>query len=247
MRSFARWAAFPMLALLAAGCEGNRPVASTATANVNRAAAPAAAEDKDAVIAALRNDAKPAADSGVGALPPGHPPIDGPAAMPPPRKAPPGPAVNVSFDAPEGWQSETPANAMRKYQFKIPASSAEGEPADVVVFYFGPGEGGGTQANLDRWRGQFRDAEGNPLSADAAKTERFKAGEWDVVLIEMAGTFASGMPGMGPTTDKSGYRMIGGVVEAPGGSYFIKATGPDATIQQHRDSIMRFILSAKPA
>jgi hypothetical protein len=245
MRTLARRAVVSMFALMAAGCDGNRPAAPAVSQNANRPAA-VSADDKDAVIAALRDEGKPAADSGLSALPPGHPPIDGPA-MPPPRKAPPGPAVQVTFEAPDSWQSETPANAMRKYQYKLPAAEGDSEPGEVVVFYFGPGEGGGTQANLDRWRGQFKDAAGNPLPADATKAERFKAGEWDAVLIELAGTFAAGMPGMGPTTDKPGFRMIGGVVEAPGGSYFVKATGPDATIQQHHDAIVKFILSARPA
>ena len=250
MRKLAVAALAATMTLLSAACDGNSTGGASSTSETAANSAPtASAADEAAVIAALRKDAapRPAAPSGDDALPPGHPPIDGAPMAMPRSAAPAGPAVEVRFTAPEQWVSEPPANAFRKAQYKIPAVEGDAEPAEVVIFYFGPGQGGGTAANISRWRDQFRDADGNALPDDAMKSERFKASDWNVVLVEVAGTYAAGMPGMGPGTPKPNYRMIGGVVEVPSGSYFIKATGPDATISQNRDAITEYILSAKPA
>jgi hypothetical protein len=39
---------------------------------------------------------------------------------------------------------------MRVAQYQLPAAEGDTEAASLVVFYFGAGEGGSVQANLDR-------------------------------------------------------------------------------------------------
>lgn len=241
------------LTMAISACDADRPP----TAAVSSSATAAKPQDEAAVIAALRGDAQPGGAARSGAaptsasslLPPGHPPIDGSAGPTAAPAAPSGPPVAVKFDAPESWTTQPPANSFRKAQYSIAPVEPDKDASEVVVFYFGPGQGGSTAANLNRWRDQFSDGSGNKLPADAMKMERFRASDWDVVLVEVAGTFDVSMPGMsgGDGAKRANYRLIGGVVEVPGGSYFVKATGPDATIQKHRDEISKFILSAKPA
>ena len=74
---------------------------------------------------------------------------------------------------------------MRKAQLKV--GSGE-KSAEVVFFYFGEGNGGGTKANVDRWLGQFQD-KSNP------KVEDVRVGKHTVTHVQVEGTYMSGMPG----------------------------------------------------
>ncbi len=85
-------------------------------------------------------------------LPPGHPSTS--------PQVPAGASkAGLTWDKPEGWVEETPSSSMRRAQYRVPAESGDGE---CVVFYFGPGQGGGAQANADRWAGQFEQPDGRP-------------------------------------------------------------------------------------
>jgi hypothetical protein len=132
-----------------------------------------------------------------------------------------------SFERPADWKWEVPGSSMRKAQLSVPGGEAG--PADVVFFHFGPGEGGGLQANVDRWFAQF----GNSNTAQ----REVAVGETRIVFVEAEGTFQSGMPG-GPTTPLDNHALRGAIIEdAEGGDVFVKMTGPAAVV---RDAALRF-------
>jgi len=54
---------------------------------------------------------------------------------------------------------------MRKATYRVPAK--DGEDAEMAVFYF-KGEGGSTEANIQRWIGQFPDAKPSEVKRIAA-------------------------------------------------------------------------------
>jgi hypothetical protein len=143
----------------------------------------------------------------------------------------------IQFDIPSSWQSEPPATNMRVAQASIPGS---GGPGDLVVFYFGPGGGGGVEANIQRWIGQMDAAPGsNP------KAETFEANGYKVTWIDVAGTLKPSNMGTGPTTEQPGSRLLGAVVEGAGGPWFFKATGPDATLSAERDNFLKMLHSVR--
>ena len=61
-----------------------------------------------------------------------------------------------SFSRPSSWGWVVPTSSMRKAQLEV--SGANQSKADVTFFHFGPGQGGGVKANVDRWFGQFQNA-----------------------------------------------------------------------------------------
>lgn len=227
---------------------------SQSNTNGSKPAAPAAntsqpsSEDLSALRTMVKGDEKPAADSSTAALPPGHPPIPGRGASGSGAVAPP-PAASASdlkFEAPVDWKPVPPPSAMRKAQYAIPHVEGDSEDGEVVLFYFGPGEGGATADNLARWRGQFTTADGGALPADASKEEKLDAGGLKVTLLDVSGRFAPGaMPGMQATGPRDNYRMLAAVIETPHGPWFVKVTGPANTIEKNRDAIRTFITSAK--
>jgi hypothetical protein len=181
-------------------------------------------------------------------LPEGHPPISQSAVPREPRRPVQTDAVsNLKFDAPGDWKPQTPRSTMRKAQYVLPRTEGDAEDGELVVYYFGPGEGGNVVDNLERWRGQFTQADGSPLPDDAVREERFETSGLKVALLDVSGRYAPGaMPGMPETGPRDGFRMYAAVIETSGGPWFVKATGPARTMDQQREAVRTFLSSAKP-
>ncbi|MBL8879254.1 MAG: hypothetical protein JNG88_09060 [Phycisphaerales bacterium] len=200
-------------------------------------------EDLNALRSMVKNDEKPGTAAG---LPPGHPPISGGDAPKPAAAARPSATSDLKFDAPMDWKPVPPRSAMRKAQYAIPKAEGDGEDAEVLIFYFGPGEGGRTADNLARWRGQFTTSDGKPLPDDAGKEEKLEAGGHKVSILDVTGRYAPGaMPGAPDTGPRDNFRMIAAVIETPSGPWFVKVTGPAKTMEANREAIRKFVTTAQ--
>jgi hypothetical protein len=149
-------------------------------------------------------------------------------------------ANGIAWTAPSGWVKEQPASQMRAAQYRIPSGTQGVKDGELAVFFFGSGQGGQTQANLERWAGQFKQDDGSdPMSK--AKTENFATSTGlKVTTIALNGHYQSGGMG-GPSYDEPGWRLFGAVVEGPGGPWFFKTVGPEAVIQQHHDEMITLL------
>jgi hypothetical protein len=125
----------------------------------------------------------------------------------------------LTFQRPEKWEWIPSTSPMRKAQLRIPNASSD--PGEVVFFHFGPSNGGGTQANIDRWFRQFREGR----EAIKARTEEAKAGDSKVTYVFAEGTYMSGMPGT-QQVPMPGYGLVGAIIEDPAGHVFVRMTGP---------------------
>lgn len=140
----------------------------------------------------------------------------------PATPAPPVSAGGIAWTLPARWAAGA-GSAMRVATYAVPAAKGS-QAGECAVFFFGPGQGGGVDDNVARWAKQF---EGTPKPA--SRTTRVAG--LRVTRAEVAGTYlAPGGPMMQSTGKKSGYRLLGAIVEAPGGNVFFKLTGPAATI-----------------
>ena len=116
---------------------------------------------------------------------------------------------------------------MRAATYPVSPVAGDKEGAECVVYFFGLGQGGSVQANLDRWQGQFKAPGGKPA---VAKVNRITIHGLPVTTIDVAGEY-SGMGG--PTASAAavtGYRLLGAIIENAGGNVFIKFTGPTKTM-----------------
>lgn len=137
-------------------------------------------------------------------------------------------AAGLRFTVPKEWSRVPAPSDVRAAQFQIPLAGNDPEDAELVLFYFGQGKGGGVQDNLDRWYGQFSEPDGRPARDAAVLTIKTING-LRVTSVDLAGTYT----GLGPgATPKPAYRMLAAVVEGPAGPWFFKAVGPHATISQ---------------
>ena len=77
-------------------------------------------------------------------------------------------AAGLRWTAPASWKAEA-ARPMRAATYSIPLAAGDQGIAECVVNYFGPGQGGGVEANIERWRGQVLGADGKPATAKIDK------------------------------------------------------------------------------
>ena len=132
---------------------------------------------------------------------------------------------------------------MRVAQYRLPRAEGDTENGSVVLYYFGQGQGGSTAANIERWVGQMKQADGGP-SKTVAKEERFEVNGLKVTTVDVAGTYvAETSPGSGTFENKPGYRLLAAVVETPNGSYFVKLLGPEKTVARWNESFLGFVKS----
>jgi hypothetical protein len=178
-------------------------------------------------------------------LPAGHPPIE--AAEPQTGDAQYLTFVaGVAWSVPSGWvaQGERP---MRAATYVMPLSSGDEGTAECAVYYFGAGQGGGIQDNIDRWVGQIQQPDGSP-STDKAKTEKMSIGGFDVTTVDVSGTYVASMgPRSSTNKELPGYRMLAAIVEGPEGPVFFKVTGPEASIAAQKSEYDALLASLRSA
>src|ERR1044071_8092609 len=148
----------------------------------------------------------------------------------------------LRFTVPNGWEEEPRSSSMRVAQYKLPKAPGDAEDASLVLYYFGPGQGGSTAANIDRWIGQMKQEDGS--AAKGAKDEHLVANGLKVTTVDVSGTYvAETAPGSGTFNNKPAYRLRAAVVEIPNGSDFVKLVGPEKTVTQWNDSFLTYIKS----
>ena len=182
----------------------------------------------------------PAPDAGLGPISSrGTTPDGGAPTAPPSGEA----AVEngkLQFDLPKAWTSETPGSSMRLAQASIPGAAGAGE---LGVFYFGAGQGGSIDANLQRWTDQMEAGPGTPKPARGTLESHGLKVTW----VDVHGTLKPSSMGMGPSSPVTDARLLGAVVEGPGGPWFFKATGPDKTLAPQRDAFFAMLKSVRTA
>jgi hypothetical protein len=180
-------------------------------------------------------------------LPPDHPPIDGTGSPHGMQNAmagmqggmqnaqsPVGPAADeapaITWKVPPAWQTAPNPSAMRIATYHPSANT------DVSVSR----AGGSSDANIERWLGQFDDA------GQDKHTEKMVRG-LDVKLVEVTGTYSGGgMMPAAPADPHRNWALVGAVVETTGSHYFFKMVGPAAQVRAARASFDALIASLTP-
>ncbi len=151
-------------------------------------------------------------------------------------------ATGLGYDSPADWTSKPSPSSMRVAQWELLGDDA---PAEVVIFYFGEGGGGGVDANLERWFGQFEQPDGSTTREKATITERSVNG-LELTIVDMRGTFVAPVrPGAPQRNNRPGHRMIAAVVEGGTGPWYIRVLGPVATVTKWEASVEAFLSSLR--
>jgi len=134
-------------------------------------------------------------------------------------------AGGVAWTVPMGWEPG-PEHQMRIATYRIHAIAADPEDAECAVYFFGTGQGGTVDANLDRWAHQFTGPDGQ-TPAQPAKIDKQVVAGLKVSTLTASGTYlgAGGMMSQ-EQVKKPNFRMRAAIIEAPEGLVFFKLTGP---------------------
>ena len=133
---------------------------------------------------------------------------------------------DITLSVPSTWKQEKPTSRLRAGQFKLPAVAGDKEGAELVVYFFG-GAGGGADANIRRWIGQFQ-SEGRKM-----KVLQGKSTQGPYLVLDLSGTYNKpiGPPIQRRTKPMPGARMLAVILSIKDkGNYFLKLTGPNKTV-----------------
>lgn len=134
----------------------------------------------------------------------------------------------------ETWVAVEPSSNMRAAVFNVPGG--DGPDGEIVFFYFGPGQGGSVEANVQRWNGMVTDENGQPVEATI---DQATINNIPVTTIDMVGTYAAGQP-MGEKTPMPDWGFRGLIAEGPQGAVFIRFTGPNALVEANAQAWTAF-------
>jgi hypothetical protein len=152
---------------------------------------------------------------------------------------PPAGTPGVEWTEPERWTKEAPSG-VRLATYQIPAQSG-GDAAQCAVYYFGKGQGGGVEANIERWIGEFKD----PPPADRSTLD---VHGMPVHRVRVSGTyFAHAMSSAEGTAEQRDATLLGAIVEGPNGLLFFKLTGPKGTVAAAEAEFDAMLKSLRPS
>ncbi|MEO8050058.1 MAG: hypothetical protein ABI833_06540 [Acidobacteriota bacterium] len=148
--------------------------------------------------------------------------------------------AGLKWTSPAGWKN-LGGQSMRAATYDVPAAPGDKENAECVVYFFGQGQGGTVEANMERWKSQFQTPDGKPAHAQVATRT---ANGLAATTIDISGAY-SGMGGpMAQThTVQQGYRLLGAILINPAGNIYLKFTGPAKTVAANQQKFEQLLAS----
>jgi hypothetical protein len=153
---------------------------------------------------------------------------------------------DVVGEVPATWKAVPPPGMSAQFrlaQYRLPRAGGATSDAELIVFYFGPGGGGGVPENIERWKGMFENPSGG-------KTTTASRAGLRITTVEFSGTYKERSSPMAPTfTPRPGYRMYAAAVETTGeggqGPYWIRLVGPAKSITAAKPAWDAFLASLR--
>lgn len=138
----------------------------------------------------------------------------------------------ANWQVPTTWKSQPPANQFRVAQWEVPA--AEGEKPGL---FYVSSAGGGVEANLRRWVGQFQ----NPKEE---RPEMITVADMKIYPIDITGRYVP-PPFARGEVPQDDYRLLGAVVVTPqDGELFFRLQGSNKTVSAQKEAFMALLKSA---
>lgn len=147
----------------------------------------------------------------------------------------------LELQAPADWVRKQPSTRIVDYEFAIPAAKGDKTEGRMTVM----GAGGGVEANIDRWYGQFTQPDGGSTK-DKSKVKKTEIAGQEVYLVDISGTFSDRRGPFAPAVERPDYRMLAAIISTDGaGDQFIKFYGPKATVAANEEAFQKMIEGLK--
>lgn len=147
--------------------------------------------------------------------------------------------LQTSLDG--SWQSATPTSSMRLAQY---AQQDGGLTAELIVYYFGPRQGGSAEANIARWRAQFRASDGGEVQPQVVSSE---VAGMPLTRVKLQGSYARaiGIGNGGP--GKPDQTLLAALLGTPRGQVTIQLHGDSALVASLEPDFDRMLAQIRPA
>lgn len=131
----------------------------------------------------------------------------------------------------------------RIIEHEFAVTQGEGDDAPAARLTMMPA-GGGVDANIDRWKGQF----GGP-NKKAGEIEVAQSGKLKIHTVKVTGQYTETMGGGpfsgGKKVKREDYAMLGSILVDPNGrQYFVKLIGPASVVIANEKSFKKMVNSA---
>jgi hypothetical protein len=144
--------------------------------------------------------------------------------------------AGIHWTVPQTWTTQ-PKQQMRAATYGVPSPKEGVDAGDCGVFYFGKGQGGTVEENLNRWISQFEKGGKHEFSSKDVNNLK-------VTTIRVTGTYlAPSGPMMQSQDKKADYKLLGAIVEGPEGLVFFKFTGPAQTVDANAAAFNQLVES----
>lgn len=137
---------------------------------------------------------------------------------------------------PTGWTPRAPGSTMRLAEYVVP-QNARGS-AEVVVYFFGTGQGGNVDANLARWKEQFSTSDGSPVPETIT---RDSTAAFPITFAEYRGNYRRGIGAGSADSVRVGQTLIAGIAETPRGTLFIQLFGNSPRVAEEKATFLGFV------
>lgn len=132
----------------------------------------------------------------------------------------------LQLTAPKTWVRKQPKTRIVEHEFAVPVAEGDSIEGRFTVM----GAGGGVEANIDRWLGQFSQPDGSSTK-EKAKIQKMQVNGVEVHFVDIGGNFKDQPGPFAPAVTRENYRMLGAIiVTEKSGMHFLKLYGPKATI-----------------
>jgi hypothetical protein len=161
-------------------------------------------------------------------------------------KKPPVPATfgPIEVQVPGEWIKRKPVRQFRILEWGVP--TAEGDDKAPVCYVSElRGGGGGAEANIRRWEGEYEEKDGEP------KKDKFEVEGVKISVVDVTGTFKESMGGgpfaPGKVELRKDYRTLAAWIEPEGGDqvFSIKMFGPKKSVGEQREDFIKMLKSTK--
>jgi hypothetical protein len=151
---------------------------------------------------------------------------------------------SLKATTPADWKKEKPANLLRSYQFKLPATKDLAE-AELTVY---PESHPNPEKSFPRWKAMFIPPEDKTID-DMTKTPKWEVKGTTVTVLDVSGgTWKYKERPQDPKSKEmllDNYRVIWVIVAEKEEATHIRLAGPAATVEKHAKAFEEWVKALK--
>ena len=141
---------------------------------------------------------------------------------------------NFTFKPTQSWV----VSESKSHMVKATLNHGKKDGPLLKFYHFGEGQGGGVEANIQRWKRQFENGEAK------VSPEEKTFGDQKLTIVTITGTYMVGPMMQRNKTATPGYMLLGAVIPHASGDVFLKMLGKEADVKKTKADFEKLIASA---